>query len=190
MSTITDTICKDHCKLVHYYQKILNANDKDTATRWQNQFICELARHLVAEELVVYPAIETVLGERGRIIVEKGRSEHQAIKEKLKDFQSMEAGSIDFVSSLESLMNDLAQHFNEEQMANLPALDDALCIEDSKSLANSFSRRKAFVPSRSHPMILHKPLFDTVASLIAAPFDYLGNLLRRFPDEKAELPTK
>jgi hypothetical protein len=75
-------------------------------------------------------------------------------------------------------------------MADLPALDDALCIEDSKSLAKSFSRTKVFVPSRSHPMAPSKPPFDTIAGLIAAPFDYLGDLLRRFPDEREELSTK
>jgi hypothetical protein len=47
-----------------------------------------------------------------------------------------------------------------------------------------------FVPSRSHLMVLNKPLFDTIASLIAALFDHLGDLLRKFPDEGAEPSTE
>lgn len=58
MSKIRDAISKDHRELSHYYKQILNASDKDAATRWQNQFVWALARLLVAEELVVYPAFE------------------------------------------------------------------------------------------------------------------------------------
>jgi hypothetical protein len=99
-------------------------------------------------------------------------------------------GARDFVPSLESLIENLAQHFSEEEMADLPALDDALTSEDSKRLAESFSRIKAFAPSRCHQMAPNKPPFDAIAGLIAAPLDYLGDLLRRFPDERAELSTK
>jgi hypothetical protein len=51
----------------------------------------------------------------------------------------LKAGTIDFVPLLESLINDLAEHFNEDEMVDHPALDGALCTEDSKSLAKSFS---------------------------------------------------
>ena len=79
MSTITDVLSKDHRELVYYYKKILNALDNDTATCWQNQFVWALARHLVAEELVVYPAFEKILGERGRVVADKDQSVHQAV---------------------------------------------------------------------------------------------------------------
>ncbi|PVH68107.1 hypothetical protein DL98DRAFT_507114 [Cadophora sp. DSE1049] len=186
MSTITDVLSKDHRELVHYYKKVLNAPDTNTATCWQNQFVRALARHLVAEELVVYPAFEKVLGDRGRIIADKDKSEHQAIKQKLQIFQGLKAGTMDFVPSLESLVNDLAEHLNEEEMVDLPALDGALSSEESKSLATSFCRIKAFLPSRSHPPAPIKPPLGTIASFIAAPFDHLGDLLRRFPDERVE----
>jgi hemerythrin superfamily protein len=80
MSTITDAIKKDHRELEEYYHNILNAPDNDTATRWQNQFTWELARHSIAEELVVYPALEKHLGEKGRSMAEKDRAEHQSVR--------------------------------------------------------------------------------------------------------------
>jgi hemerythrin superfamily protein len=79
MSTITETISRDHRSLAHYYKKILDAPDNNIAARWQNQFIRGLAQHLVAEELVVYPAFEKILGEKGRIIADKVRSGHQDV---------------------------------------------------------------------------------------------------------------
>jgi hypothetical protein len=50
-------------------------------------------------------------------------------------------------------------------------------------MAESFGRTKAFVPTRSHPMAPNKPPFETVAGLMAALIDYLGDLLRKFPNE-------
>lgn len=55
---ITDTIHADHQQLKSYYDQILHAADEDDQTRYQNQLVWEMARHVVGEELVVYPALE------------------------------------------------------------------------------------------------------------------------------------
>lgn len=47
--SVTDAITTDHRELETYYNNIMNAADHDTATRWQNQFVWELARHSIAE---------------------------------------------------------------------------------------------------------------------------------------------
>src|SRR5260221_14496289 len=75
-SAISAAIKKDHRELEEYYENIINAADEDTATRWQNQFTWELARHSIAEELVVYPAMEKNLGEKGVQMANKDRKEH------------------------------------------------------------------------------------------------------------------
>ncbi|KFX93344.1 hypothetical protein O988_06862 [Pseudogymnoascus sp. VKM F-3808] len=191
MSTVTVAISRDHRELADYYKKVLNAPDNDTATRWQNQFVWALTRHLVAEELVLYPAFEDILGERGRIIVDRGQLEHQSMKEKLNSFQSLEAGTAEFMPALKSLMDDLAQCINEEEMVDLPALDRSLSSEQSDDLERSFHRTKSLAPSRSHPVALNTPFLGTVAwILVAAPFDQLGDLFRKFPDEtSSKLPS-
>jgi hemerythrin superfamily protein len=55
---ISDLIKHDHDELRTYKDNILKATDDDEKVRWQNQFTWELARHSIAEELVVYPAME------------------------------------------------------------------------------------------------------------------------------------
>jgi hypothetical protein len=79
MSRISDAITKDHRELEQYYNKITQAKDDDEATRWQNQFTWELARHSIGEELVVYPAFERKLGDKGKKMAQKDRDEHQAV---------------------------------------------------------------------------------------------------------------
>jgi hypothetical protein len=105
------------------------------------------------------------------------------MKEKLNNFQSLEAGTAEFMPALKSLMEDLAQCINEEEMVDLPALDKALSSEHSNSLERAFYRTKSLAPSRSHPVALNTPLVGTVAWMLAAPFDQLGDLFRKFPNE-------
>lgn len=209
LSALSDAIKKDHREIEEYYNNIINAKDDDEATRWQNQFVWELARHSIAEELVVYPAFEKNLGETGHLMAEKDRAEHQTVslpgnpngnflcnhptkksadtsvqvKEALKTFQQLRVDAPNFTSTLNSLMDSLKQHIHEEEHDDLPALDATLSSEDAESMTKSFGRTKAFVPSRSHPMAPSKPPFETVVGLMAAPIDHLADMLRKFPDK-------
>jgi len=131
----------------------------------------------------VYPAFEKNLGAKGKEMADKDRDEHQSVKDKLNIFQSLKAGTPSFIPELKSLMNDLSQHIKEEETEDLPALDESLSNEDAESMAKSFGRTKAFVPSRSHPMAPNKPPFETVVGLMTAPLDHLGDMLRKFPDK-------
>lgn len=95
----------------------------------------------------------------------------------------MKPADADFIPTLDALMNDLNQHIKEEENDDLPALETALQTDESYSIAKSFGRTKAFVPSRSHPKAPSKPPFETVVGLMTAPIDHLGDLFRKFPDE-------
>lgn len=55
---ITDCIHEDHEQLRSYHDRIVHAPSEDEQTRYQNQLVWELARHVVGEDLVVYPALE------------------------------------------------------------------------------------------------------------------------------------
>jgi hypothetical protein len=105
------------------------------------------------------------------------------VKEKLKTFQSLKAGTPEFIPTLKSLMDDLSRHIKEEEIEDLINLDSSLTEADAHRMAKSFGRTKAFVPSRSHPMAPDKPPFETVVGLMTAPLDHLGDMLRKFPDQ-------
>lgn len=75
---ISEPVINDHRELEEYYQKILDAHDDDEKTRWANQFVWELARHSVGEELVMYPRMREVLKD-GDAMVDKDLKEHQEV---------------------------------------------------------------------------------------------------------------
>jgi len=182
MSTISDAIKKDHQEIKEYAENIRKATDDDSKTRWQNQFTWELARHSIGEELVVYPSFAKHLGAKGQAMAAKDRDEHQSVKDALYKFQNLTPENPEFLPTLEALMKDLNQHIQEEENDDLPALESALQEDESESMAKSFGRTKAFVPSRSHPSAPSKPPFETVIGLMTAPIDHLGDIFRKFPD--------
>ncbi|PNP37834.1 hypothetical protein TGAMA5MH_10319 [Trichoderma gamsii] len=186
MSTISDAITKDHREIEQYYNEVINnPNDHDHQTRYGNQFVWELARHSVGEELVVYPAMEKYLGQKGKDMAESDRKEHAVVKQKLKVFQNMKATDPDYINKLQDLWGPLSEHIKEEEEQDLPALEQQLqAIEgESESMAKSFGRTKAFVPSRSHPSAGEHPPFETAMGMLAAPIDHLADLFRKFPDK-------
>lgn len=86
-STISEAITHDHRELKTYYNEIVdNPDDIDHITRYGNQFTWELARHSVAEELLVYPAMEKYMGEKGKQHAESDRKQHHEVREHVSDY--------------------------------------------------------------------------------------------------------
>ncbi|KAK5988944.1 putative hemerythrin-like protein [Cladobotryum mycophilum] len=189
MSRVSGPITKDHRELEEYYNRIIDSKDADEQKRYQNQFVWELARHSIAEEIVVYPAIEKSVTD-GVTIANKDRTEHQKgkgaqsqIKEQLYDFQSMSPEQPEFLPTITRLWDDLSQHIKEEEEEDLPRLEKALDLEESERLAKSFQRTKHFVPTHSHPSAPDKPPFETVVGMMTAPIDKLMDMFKKFPKD-------
>ncbi|KAK4096393.1 hypothetical protein N658DRAFT_436189 [Parathielavia hyrcaniae] len=180
---VSDRIKHDHRELEEYYSNIKKAQRDDEKVQWQNQFVWELARHSIAEEMVVYPAFEKHIPDGARM-AEKDRAEHQQVKEKLYEFQSLSPSAPTFDQTIDSLWRTLAQHIKEEELDDLPALEKALDDDASGTLARSFDRTKMFVPTRSHPAAPDRPPYETAAGLLATPMDKLRDMFRTFPEGK------
>ncbi|KAJ4355134.1 hypothetical protein N0V95_003216 [Ascochyta clinopodiicola] len=191
-ATISDAITRDHRELQKYYDEIVNNKGNfDHQDRYGNQFRWELARHSVAEELLVYPALEKYLGDAGKAQADRDRKQHHKIKVLLKEFQDLNAADDAFIPKLEEIWTELEHHIKEEESKDLPDLESALGSRpirgssdgSSESLAKKFERTKAFVPSRSHPAAGENPYFESAVGMLAAPIDRIADLFRKFPDD-------
>ncbi|KAG0153483.1 hypothetical protein PDIDSM_2135 [Penicillium digitatum] len=182
-SRILPAIKHDHLELESHSNKLLSSTDPDEQTRFQNQFTWELARHLIGEELVVYPALIESLPD-GQGLADKNRLEHRGVKHQLKAFQGLSSTDPRFVPTLKGLMRDLGIHARHEEDVDLPRLEKFLSKEESVELTKSLDRVKIFVPSRSHPLAPTEPFFETAVGLLTAPIDLLADLFRKWPDGK------
>lgn len=77
---LTEVITGDHRDLEKYFKIVVDSKDIEEQERYGNQFIWELARHSVAEELIVYPAMERYMeNNAGKQHAEKDRKQHHAV---------------------------------------------------------------------------------------------------------------
>ncbi|KAJ5316503.1 hypothetical protein N7508_001011 [Penicillium antarcticum] len=176
MVHISEAIKNDHKKMQSYYYAIVSSEDKDEQARIQKEFIGELSRHAVSEELVVYPAMEEFLAD-GMAIADKDRKEHSTIKQRVDAFQDLSSSDPRFLPTIAGLMDDLGRNFHDVETIDLPKLENHITSDESEQLANALQRAKVFVPSDSRPSVPNKPLFETAAEMITAPLENLQGLL-------------
>ncbi|KAI0555317.1 hypothetical protein F4679DRAFT_163252 [Xylaria curta] len=182
---ISGAIREDHKQLKEYYSHIVDSKDPDEQERYGNAFIWELARHSIAEEIVVYPAFERDIQDNGKGIADKDRTQHQGIKKQLYEFQKLKPKDEAYLPMLKRLFEDLQHHIKEEEENDLVKLENKLSLTESKELSLSFEKTKMLTPTRSHPSAPNQPPFETVVSLMTAPLDKIRDLLfTKFPENK------
>ncbi|KAF4618741.1 hypothetical protein D9613_009893 [Agrocybe pediades] len=146
---LLDTIIEDHKGIWSYYDEYANsAGDVDAQTRWANQFKWHVARHAIAEELVLYPLMEQHMGEEGKQIAEEDRGIHQRVKEILYELESHAPDSKEHAALLKEAVDILKQHGNHEEQVEFLKLQKALGDEGAAKAAASFERTKLLAPTR------------------------------------------
>lgn len=188
--TLTAAIKEDHEEMYEYYDKYKDAiakKNNDEAERWCRQFMWEIARHAVGEEIVVYPLMEKHLGQKGKELADHDRDEHVDVKKNLTSLDSMIAsqkvGTTDFDALMKKCYEHLKHHNDDEERDDLPLLEPKLGSENSKEAATSFTRTKKFAPSRAHPYAPNQPPLEFVSFLLT-PIDALRDMFAKFPTEE------
>ncbi|KAF7292735.1 hypothetical protein MIND_01171800 [Mycena indigotica] len=190
IQTLTHAIREDHQEMYEYYENYQkSAGDLDAQARWARQLTWEIARHAVAEEIVVYPLMEELLGDEGKRLADHDRAEHQRVKESLSKLESLTPGTTAYDQVIDPMMVGLRHHNNDEETKDLPLLEPKLDYREegiSKNAATDFMRTKKFVPTRGHPGIPNKPPFETLVGFMMAPVDKLKDAFAKFPTEEME----
>ena len=79
-STITQKLKEDHREIESHYNEVINSSDHEHQQRFGNQSTWELARHSHGEELLVYPAFEKYLGDKGKEMADSDRKQHHEVR--------------------------------------------------------------------------------------------------------------
>jgi hypothetical protein len=78
ISDLVGKITSEHSEFRDQYQQITSATSLDEKRQWQNEFTMKVTIHALAEELVVFPAMEKYV-EGGRELADRDRSETQQV---------------------------------------------------------------------------------------------------------------
>lgn len=175
-------IIGDHTLVKTIYDKFKMCSHKE-ANEWRNQLIYEIARHSVAEELIIYPIMREKIPD-GEKWYQDSIKDHQKVKQLLHEVQSIDPSSTELRSKVDETMKVLFSHIEEEENEILPLIRKHIPEEQLVTAGNQFMRRKFIVPTRPHSSVPEDPpTLEGLLGLLIAPVDKFRELFTSYPDQ-------
>jgi len=164
-----ELLTTDHREVDQLFAQIESrpdGNQKDGVVR---QITEELSKHAAVEEQIVYPVMRRSLAD-GDAKVEEAIQEHQTMKETLADIERLGA-SPQREQKLQTLMEGVRHHVQEEENELFPELRGAVGEEELRSMGAAMAAAKKMAPTHPHPNAPATPPGNVVAGAAAAVVD-------------------
>jgi hemerythrin superfamily protein len=145
------------------------ARRKDLA----DQVTIELVRHSVAEEVLVYPQVESKVSAEE---AERARREHAEAEETLHRMEKLDADDPAFDDELATLMREIREHIAEEEGEMFAHMRRVIDADELRTLGARVEAFKKVAPTRPHPNVPNEPLPRLAAGPAASLFDRLRDL--------------
>lgn len=182
--TVNDIIIEDHREVENLFQQIENAEDPDQVRQLADTAIAELVRHSVAEEQYLYPALREHLPD-GNSIADHELTEHAEAEQIMKSLEGTDGSDPEFRSKLDSLMNDIRHHVQDEEQDALPRLADACPHDQLVELGVKVQQAKESAPTRPHPSAPDQPPINKILDPGAGLVDRVRDALAGRPGERS-----
>ena len=183
--SLLDQIKQDHNEAKSFfseYQRFRERADFHEAKKWFNQWSWAIARHSIAEEVVVYPALSKKLP---KYKIEDLLSDHQEVKENLSKLEKLPVEEREFDRIMIATQNSLVEHMSKEELEEIPEFERVSSQDDIEQIVRQFERRKAIVPTRAHPNAPTNPYLESLVGLFTAPMDKIKDIFSDFPEKEA-----
>ncbi len=135
-----------------------------------DQVTIELVRHAVAEEVVVYPAVQDKVSAEE---AERAKREHAEAEESLKQLEGLDPDDATFGEALRALMSEIREHVAEEEGQMFPHMRQMLGQDELAELGARVEAIKKIAPTRPHPSVPNEALPRLAAGPVAGLFDRL-----------------
>jgi len=142
------------------------------------EFLWELTRHAIGEEVLVYPLLETL----GDSTVAQLKGEHKEVAELAEKMNSLSHPSPEFDAAFDDLFLHLGDHITKEESADIPFLVSKLSEEERLALGKQFMGRKKIEATRSQAAENpHHTAIKEACTLLLGPVDKFRDLFK--PEE-------
>lgn len=179
---VDELILADHKDLKVYLRKFEESPTFEEASRWLHQFIWDICRHSIAEEIILYPILKKVPD--GKHKWNESLEEHRKIKEPLSQVEKIKDLDL-LIAKVKEVTDVLMHHVDFEEKEVLPAIN-SVCDKDFLIReGNRFLRRKFIAPTRPHTMAPDSfPTLESLGELLLSPNDMFRDIFFvSFPDQ-------
>jgi hemerythrin superfamily protein len=173
---VVDVLTADHRDVTALIGEIWSVRDPMIRRDLTDTAISELVRHAVAEEMYVYPAMRKYLPE-GDKAVEHDVEEHKELERVMKQLEGLEVSGAEFDETLRRLETILADHVQDEEAEQFPALRERIPRDELIELAGKVETAKKLAPTRPHPSAPNTELFHKLAGPGVGLVDRIRDLI-------------
>ena len=137
------------------------------------QVTIELVRHSVAEEVLVYPQVESKVSAEE---AEHARKEHAEAEETLHRMEKLDPDDAAFDAELDTLIREIREHVAEEEGEMFAHMRQVMDPGELRSLGGRVEAFKKVAPTRPHPNVPNTAIARTAAGPAASLFDRMRDL--------------
>ncbi|MDX3191778.1 hemerythrin domain-containing protein [Streptomyces sp. MN03-5084-2B] len=123
-----------------------------------------LAVHESAEEIVVHPTSQRVVGADSSIVADRLTEENEA-KHVLAELYALGVTHPDFDARFAEFADSVIEHAEQEEADELPLLRERMSPDDLMRMAGALRAAEAAAPTRPHPRVGE----SATANLLAGP---------------------
>ncbi len=174
---VIEVLTHDHREMEEMFQeleRLRGASTDEAKSRRKDlveQVTIEIARHSVAEEVLVYPQVASKISKDE---AQHAREEHAEAEETLAKLEKLEPDDPSFDEEVETLMREIRHHIEEEEGEMFAHMRQVIEPEELRRLGARVEAFKKVAPTRPHPSVPNTPLIRAAAGPIS--------LLDRFRD--------
>jgi hemerythrin superfamily protein len=147
--------------------------DRERRKTVAEQVTIELVRHSVAEEVLVYPRVESKVSAEE---VEHARKEHAEAEETLARLEKLDADDPSFDDEVATLMEEIRHHISDEEGQMFKHMREVLDADELRSLGTAVEAFKKVAPTRPHPNVPNEALPRLAAGPAASLIDRMRDL--------------
>lgn len=143
-------LTNDHRHVESLFETYEQASDDDARAEAVASIVRELSVHAGIEETLLYPLLRAAAPDGGPM-ADHARSEHQDIKEALKQVERLEVADPQLDALLQHVMQMVGHHVDEEEGELFPALRNTVDAEQLERVGSAMEAAKSVAPTHPHP---------------------------------------
>ncbi len=176
---VIEVLTHDHREMEEMFQELeqlRGASTDEAKSRRKDlveQVTIEIARHSVAEEVLVYPAYASKISEEE---AKHAREEHGEAEETLATLEKLEPDDPSFDAEVETLIREIRHHIEEEEGEMFAQMRQTFGADDLRTMGARVEAFKKVAPTRPHPNVPNEALPRLAAGPVASLLDRFRDL--------------
>jgi hemerythrin-like domain-containing protein len=176
---VIEVLTHDHREMEEMFQELeqLRGVSTDEAKSRRKDLVeqvtIEIARHSVAEEVLVYPQVASKISKDE---AQHAREEHAEAEETLAKLEKLEPDDPSFDAEVETLIREIRHHIEEEEGEMFAQMRQTFGADDLRTMGARVEAFKKVAPTRPHPNVPNEALPRLAAGPVASLLDRFRDL--------------